>query len=198
MSGWRQDQYLDQAYHAWRCSQHAQPLRVRKGFHWQHLMTERGGGDAWAMIMSLGISPVRFGSHRIRTTARAALSGGQQGSAEDTNNIGWLCGPAGRSPKLRRNQVRPVNPARSVPSRDGRGLRANADALSSHITSQEGAVRKALHAVARWFRTPAMAVAAMRFANLPGTAGGALATYLRVALLWCQLRAGTWRRTRHS
>src|SRR5215472_3347250 len=34
--------------------------------------------------------------------------------------------------------------------------------------------------------------------EITGTAGRALATYLRVALLWCQLRAGTWGCTRHS
>ena len=84
------------------------------------------------------------------------------------NNIGCLSGPVGRSRGLRRNQVNPVNPARSVPrSRNDRGLGANADARSSHIISQEGAVRKALRAGARWFRTPGMAVAAMKFAKLP-------------------------------
>src|SRR5215510_5392423 len=34
--------------------------------------------------------------------------------------------------------------------------------------------------------------------EITGTVGRALATYLRVALLWCQLRAGTWDSTRHS
>lgn len=34
MSGWRQDQYLDQAYHAMALQPAHSAVRVREGFHW--------------------------------------------------------------------------------------------------------------------------------------------------------------------
>jgi hypothetical protein len=129
MSGCRQDQYLDQAYHAMALQPVHSAVASEGGL--PLVAFDDRGGRCLSNDNVAPYSPVRFGSHRIRTTARAVLSGGQQGSAEDINNLGRLCGPAGRSPRLRRNQLRPVNPARSVPrSRDGRGLGANADVPS--------------------------------------------------------------------
>ena len=40
MSGWRQEQYLDQAYNAMALQPARSAVAVSEGFHWKHLMTE--------------------------------------------------------------------------------------------------------------------------------------------------------------
>lgn len=79
MSGWRQDQYLDQAYHAMAL----QPAHSAVASEGGLPLVAFDAPSGWRCLGNDNVarySPVRFESHRIRTTARALLSGGQQGA----------------------------------------------------------------------------------------------------------------------